>query len=241
MANNEAGVFSWSHVSDERCTMLYDKAGHSLVTMEGSDALAQISSAAAFARGHPIKEDWWADMLRGTETLTPSDAATIMCTSAGKITRLIFHLVESKLAPANSPPHGSKTTGNGRDESKQPAGSTLELVSNQHGSIVSSTQSSFHVRVSPAIGLRPSHTIDDGIAGFQLLKTDGIRAATTSLHVNVTVNGVEGTALPGGVSVDGVGEGTNVFKVCLFEDQVGGHRRGRAGICTWMFALPSLC
>lgn len=113
--------------------------------------------------------------------------------------------------------------GSGVNEFTPPTGS--RLTSGQTGSIISSTQNSFHVRVSQAMGLRRSHTVDDGIEAFQLSKPDSVRAATTWLGVNVTVNGIEGTVLPGGVSIHGVGEGTNVFEVCLFEDHMDGHQR----------------
>lgn len=107
-ANSEAGVFTWSHVSDEHCTMLHDKLGNSIVTMESAAIRTQVSSAASVARGHPTRKDWWADMLRGTETsMSLGEEASVTCTSAGQTTRLIFDLMESQQAAVIPPPHVS--------------------------------------------------------------------------------------------------------------------------------------
>lgn len=225
-ASSEAGVIAWSHVSDERCTMLHDKGGNSVVTMESPTVLARDSSAAAAARGHPVRKEWWADLVRGAETLSSfGEEASVVCTSAGKTTRIVFDLVESHHVEVTPPVHASNAVGEGVDGFRAPASSSLKLTSRQDGSIVSSTHNSFHVRVSRAKDKWRRHTVDDGVPHFQLSKSDGGPAVTTSLRAKITVNGNEATTSPDGVSIDGVGEGTNVFEICLFESQADGDEK----------------
>lgn len=217
-ANRGSGVFAWSHVSDERCTMLHDKRGNSVVTMESPVILAQASSAAAVARGNPVGKEWWADLVRSTET--PSSLGTmasVVCTSAGQTTRIVFNLVESQQVADIPPVHAWNAAAEGVDGFMTPVSSRFKLTSRQDGSVVSSTHSSFHVSVSLAEDFWRSHKVDVGVPDFRLSKTDDGPAAKTSLRANITVNGYKGTASPGGVMIAGIGEGTNVFEICLFE------------------------
>ncbi|CAM9914492.1 unnamed protein product, partial [Scytosiphon promiscuus] len=227
-ASRDVGVFAWSHVSDERCTMLHDKHGNSVVTMEGPAVLVRDSSAASVARGYPIRKEWWADLLKGIETLSSlGENTSVVCSSAGQTTRIVFDLVKSQQAAVIPPVNVLDPAGEGVDAFNAPASSSSKLTSRQDGSIVSSTHSFFHIHVSGAADMWRNRADDDGVADFQLSKADGGgRAATTSLRARITVNGNEALVSPSGVSIDGIGEGTNVFEICLFETQADGLKKG---------------
>ncbi|CAM9206021.1 unnamed protein product [Hapterophycus canaliculatus] len=199
IGSSEAGVFAWWHVSDEHCTMLHDKGGNSVVRMESPMILDHVCSAAAVVRVYPVRKEWWANLVRGKEMPSLGEDASVVSTSTGQITRLIFDLRSGVTAVV--------------DDFMSPAGSSFKLTSRQDNFIVSSTNSIFD-----AHDLR-SRPIDDGVSSFQLVKADSVPTATTSLRVKIAVIGNQATISPGGASIHATGEGTNVLDTCLFEGQ----------------------
>ncbi|CAM9533255.1 unnamed protein product [Ectocarpus fasciculatus] len=234
-ANIQVEVFAWSHVNDERCTMLHDTSGNCVVTMESQVTIAQASSAAAAARGALVSEEWWAGILRDADIFSSlGGAARVMCTSAGHTTRLVLDLVgpeHTVVAPL--PTTAGK--GGSHHSSVATATSSFKLTSEQKGSIVSSYHSSFHVQVSQAAGLQRISTLDGGTAGSQQLETDHDPEMTVPRRVKISVNGVEAMTVLDSVSIDGVREGTNVFEFCLLEKQMkdpeGGTRPADEEVC----------
>ncbi|CAN0483437.1 unnamed protein product [Ectocarpus sp. 12 AP-2014] len=217
-ANIQVEVFTWSHVNDERCTMLHDTSGNCVVTMDSPATIARTSSAAAAAHGALVSKESWAHILRDADMFSSLGGdAKVMCTSAGHTTRLVLDLVEPEHTAVVPLP---KTAGEGGgDGSAATATSSFKFTSEQNGSIVSSHHSSFHVRFSQAAGLRRIGAIDGGTAGSELLET-------VRRRVKISVNGVEATTVLDSVSIDGVREGTNVFEFCLLEKQMDDPERG---------------
>lgn len=224
-ANIEVEVSAWSHVNDERCTMLHDKSGNCVVMMESPGTIARTSSAAAAARGALVSEEWWANILRDADMFSSLGGdARVVCTSAGRTTRLVLDLVEPEHTVVVPLP---KTAGKGvgADGSVATSTSSFKLTSKQNGSIVSSYHSSFHVQISQAVGLQRISAVNGGTAGSQLLETDDPEM-TVPRRVKISVNGVEATTVLDSVSIDGVKEGTNVFEFCLLEKQMEDPERG---------------
>lgn len=207
-ANNDAGIFAWSHVSDERCAVIHDKAGSSIVHM------VQAPSAAV-APDTFVSQEKWAQMVKENNTPLQSmgDTPSAVCTSAGHTTRLVFDLMTS---PTSLPPAESKTT-------------SVKLVSQQDASIISSANSNINLRVSRAAAAvaAAGMKLSDGIDGRSTASAH--TGDTTDDHglsersVKITVDGavvnisLETASTRGfAVSLEGW-EGTIVFEICVFE------------------------
>lgn len=203
--------------------LLHDKVGNSIVAMENQAIMSQSSSAATPAQGAPRSEEWWAEMVReaGASSIL-GQTTSVVCTSAGQTTSLVFDLMESVV------PSQKKTDGGGEyAESIASTTASFKLTSRQDGSIVSSSSSFVHIRVSRAAGSMQRDVLIPGVAGLQRAEAatdDG--AFARALRVKVTVDGMQAAtislerAITQGVllSFEGV-EGTHVFEVSLLEKQ----------------------
>lgn len=224
VANNEAGVFAWSHVSDERCTMLHDKVGNSIISMENqTTTMGQSPSAATPVQNVALSKEWWADMVReaGTSSIL-GQGTNVVCTSAGQTTSLVVDLIKS-VVPAQQKANSGKYA-----ESVASTSPRFKITSRQDGSIVSSFSSYVHIRVSRAAGAMQSDALIPGEADFQFAEaaTAADRALARALRINIKVNGVQAMAttleraIMQGVllSFEGV-EGGHVFEISLLEEQ----------------------
>ena len=219
-ANNNAGILSWSHVSDERCRMLHDNAGHSLVTL-ASSPISIDGSCTAY--GFPHDEGWLLHSTKDGVVAPTGDGAKVACISAGRTTRLVFDLVTSREDTDSPRAYYDSSDA----EAFVPLSHNVRLVSPQDGSIISASHSNIHVRITRDTELRKRDNLEIDVSGAPLLHEN---ACGSTLCVMLTVDGVEWmtTSLErmctqGGLqSLRGL-EGTNVFEVCLF-----GHGPGEA-------------
>ena len=230
VANSEAGAFMWSHVSDERCTMLHDKAGNSVISMEKPATLDQ-AMIAAVAQGAEVPEEWWAGITREAgKASSAGQGGNVVCTSAGQTTRTVLDLME----PGQRNVVGSSGGNNDAVRNIEPNTSNVEsfrLSSLQDGSIISSSYNFFHIRVSRnsrKVELAQGPTVGN-LADLPNPQTTASGAALTEeKHINITVGGIvapsvslerastEGVLL----SVEGRA-GTWVFEIYLFQTSVG--------------------
>ena len=212
-ANHKAGILSWAHVNDERCEMLHDKSGHAWVILANPSA----SKRSDTAYGVPRSEYRQLHAVEEGIAESAGDRAKVVCTSAGRTTRLVLGLVESREG-IDSPRANSDS---GYAQSSVPSSDNVQLVSPQDGSIISSTYSNIHLRITRGEGLRQryrheldasgAHLADENSCGTTLcvkITTNGIEVLTTSLE-RMTIQGIL-------QPLHGL-EGTNVFEVCLFE------------------------
>lgn len=217
--NNNAGTFTWLHVSDERCEMIHDKAGHSLVTFV-NNPIAMGGSGTVY--GVPGGEDWLLHGMGEGVAAPAGGGAKVVCTSAGRTTRLVFYSVEPR-ARVNSPQ--AKHDGSDDAQSLLPSSHNVKLVSPQDGSIISATHGNIHVRVSRDEKLRQRDGHETDVSGMHI---DDDNACGSKLCVKTTVDGekwlttsLERMSIRGGLVTLRDLEGTNVFEVCLYEQDTG--------------------
>ena len=217
-ANHKAGFLSWSHVHDERCEMLHDRAGHAWVTLANPPA----TDGSYTAYGLPRGEYWVLHAEAGGATGSAGDGANVVCTSAGRTTRLVFTLIQLR-AGIDSP----QANYNSRDaDSYVPSSDDVRLVSTQDGSVISATCSSIHLRLSRPEEMRQPDRHESNVSGTHLADEN---SCGTALCVKITVNEVEvmttsleRMAIQGGrLSLHGL-EGTNILEVRLFNQDKGG-------------------
>lgn len=208
-ANNDAGIFAWSHVSDERCAMIHDKSGNSIVQMVRAPSTAVAPDAL-------VSQKKWAQMVRENNSPLQSmgDTPSAVCTSAGHTTRLVFDLMTS---PTFLPPAESQTT-------------SVKLVSQQDASIISSANSNINIRVSRAaaaaaaagmrqrdgidVRSRASAHLDDDTTDGPGLSDWPVKITVDGAVVNISLENASTRGFP--VALEGW-EGTIVFEVCVFE------------------------
>ena len=218
-ASRKAGILSWSHANDERCEMHHDKAGHAWVALGTS--IAKDGSGEAYEVPH--SEYWISHADAGGVAGSAGDGANVVCTSAGRTTRLVFGLVESREG-INSPRANHDS---GVAQSYDSPRDNARLVSTQDGSIISAGYSNIHLRLSRGRQLRQTernapnvlgtHLADENACGTALcvkITMDGKEMRTTSLETMA----IQGIRLPH--TSYGI-EGTHVFEVCIFEQDRG--------------------
>lgn len=163
------------------------------------------------------------DMVRQVDTIAHAGSnARVLCASSSNTTRLVVDMTEMRLA---SPLQVAKGFSRGAI-SPVSAKATFGLTSVLSGSIISSSHSSIHFRVSPAIGASPSETIDAAGTNLQLADTQvGDDAFVQALRVKISLDGVQSTTTSlqrasTGVllSLDGR-EGTHVFDISLLAEE----------------------
>lgn len=224
-ANHKAGLLSWSHVNDERCEMLHDKSGHAWVAFANPTATDE--SDAAF--GAPRAEYW---LLRAAEERiagSAGDGAKVVCTSAGRTTRLVLGLVESREGIDSRESIGSPRANHdsGDAQSFGLSSDNVRFVSPQDGSIISATHRNIHLRITRDEELRRRGRSESDAPGARLADENENSCGTT-LCVKITTNGIEvlTTSLER-LTIQGMLqplhglEGTNVFELCLFEQDTG--------------------
>lgn len=205
--------------------MLHDNAGNSVVKMENPATMDQVSTIAGIAQGAQLRKEWRAEILwEDGKVQSIGQGGDVVCTSAGQTTRLVFDLME---------PPQINTVGLSEDdidaasniESSASDRPSFKLSSRQDGSIISSSYSLFHLRVSRNVEFVQETAIDTvaDIRRRETASSDGV--STGELHINITVDGtmvtrvslerasIEGVLLP----VVGRQGGTLVFEICLFE------------------------
>lgn len=216
---SEAGVSAWLHVNDERCIMLHDIIGNSVITTENPP----VPRDAAGAHGVFFSHEWLKQTVENHRMRSsPPEKAKVACTAAGKTTRIVFDLVESQ---ENIIPR------DGVDAEKNAISSVKStekfvLIPPKNGSIVSSAQSNVHLRISRAQVVRLSKDANDKVlpSGLQL---GGVNARESEVFLKVTVNRVttlttslENLATAGMlILLHGI-EGTNIFEICLLGNKV---------------------
>ncbi|CAN0206279.1 unnamed protein product, partial [Ectocarpus sp. 8 AP-2014] len=217
--HGRAGIFAWSHVSDERCTMVHDKGGNSVVRMGASGDMAQASLTAAVHTAFDSAEWWGRIMDEGRILPSVGGGANVTCTSAGQTTSLVFDLEESRRVERTSPKEAESW--NATSTASNSMG--FQLSSRQDGSVISAACSRINVRISPAEGLRHGEGASSSVAGDRLDGVDGDVA--NKLRVKITVDGVVATSSLETASTQGFGislvsvEGTIVFEVCLLDPE----------------------
>lgn len=226
-SNSEEGIFAWSHVSDERCTLLHDRAGNSFVSVGNHATPLTASSVTAMAHVAPLSKEWWDEVLLEAGTLASlGQEANVMCTSAGHTTRLVFDLVETMIPEQKIRDAAIGFT------SHRPG---FQLTSRQYGSIVSSSCSLVHLQVSrKAEGDDP---INIGGADLQVPETGAHDADRgRELDIKVSVDGVVATSSLDSASFEGFAiqldgrAGTHVIEVCLLQRHPGENQPdGRKG------------
>ncbi|CAM9232400.1 unnamed protein product [Ectocarpus fasciculatus] len=215
--HGQAGVFIWSHVSDERCTMVHDKDGNAVVRMGASVDMAQASLAAAVHTAFDSAEWWESIMDEGHMLPSVGGGANVKCTSAGQTTSLVFYLEESRPVERTSPKEAESWNATSTASSSM----GLQLSSRQDGSVISAACSRINVRIAPAEGLMHGERASNAVAGDRLDGVDGDVAS--KLRVKITVDGVVATSSLETASTQGFGlslvsvEGTIVFEVCLLD------------------------
>lgn len=224
--SKEEGIFSWSHVSNERCTLLHDEAGNSLVTLENQHVTARQDFAAA-DEVLPSRQQW---LQMVEETGAPSserDGAKVVCTSAGRTTRLVFGLVES---PSNLAQPEASTQGNDVDSTTPPS-KRFKFTSSQDGSIISSAHNNFHIRLSGAERSKQRSGEARGVLDSTLVD---VGASLRQSRVRITVSGVEALT----TSLERLGtmgvlltlrylEGTHAVEVCILGHRVKGAKESQ--------------
>ncbi|CAM9671988.1 unnamed protein product [Ectocarpus sp. 6 AP-2014] len=217
--HGRAGIFIWSHVSDERCTMVHDKDGNSVVRMGASGDMAQASLTDAVHTAFDSAEWWGRIMDEGRILPSVGGGANVMCTSAGQTTSLVFDLEESRRVERTSPKEAESW--NATSTASNSMG--FQLSSRQDGSVISAACSRINVRILPAEGLRHGKGASNSVAGDRLDGVDGDVAS--ELRVKITVDGVVATSSLETASTQGFGislvsvEGTIVFEVCLLDPE----------------------
>lgn len=216
--HGQAGIFIWSHVSDERCTMVHDKEGNSVVRMGASGNMAQASLTAAVHTTLDSAEWWRRIMDEGNILPSVGGEANVMCTSAGQTTSLVFDLEESQGVERSSPKKAESW-----NATSTVSNMGFQLSSRQDGSVISAACSRINVRIAPAEGLRHGEGETSAVAGDRLDGVDGDVAS--KLRVRITVDGVVATSSLETASTQGFGislvsvEGTIVFEVCLLDPE----------------------
>lgn len=229
VANRNVGIFAWSHVSDERCTMLHDKVGNAIVAMANQASMGPSPSDVSPIQDVTLSEERWTEMVieAGASSILGQETS-VVCTSAGQTTSLVFDLTESVVHSQDK-----KDGENGKHAGSVASNdASFNMTSLQDGSIVSSSTSFVHVRVSrPAEPIQTDALTPGGADYFQLAETatrddDRVFARVSAPRINVKVNGVQAMtislerAITQGVllSFEGV-EGGHVFEVALLEEQ----------------------
>lgn len=218
-SNISTGISVWSHVNDERCTLLHDNIGNAIVALESRIITGQPPSVVDMAHGAPLSKELWAEMVREAGTSASVEhEGSVMCTSAGQTTRLVFDLMETAV-PLDTVKDDVLSA------SRASTGPSFELASRQDGSVISSAYSFFHLRVLRKSGQPDSDIIDVG-ANHQVPKTPG-RDEKKELTLKIAL----GEAVTTTISLDrasnegfffslGGREGTWLFDICLFETPI---------------------
>ncbi|CAN0428197.1 unnamed protein product [Ectocarpus sp. 12 AP-2014] len=225
--NNENGVVAWVHVSDERCTMLHDHAGNSLLAIDDPIEVGKASSFGDAAVGDPLNKEWWTEITRNVSTLQNLGVdAGVLCTAASQTTRLVFGLTTTR--QTTTPCNDANNAGT-KAEATACTSARFDLSSQQDGSIISSSSSIVHLQIDDAVGLMQSGAMTTGWGDLGLAETaadDG--GPAIALLVKVVVDGVEATktslqeASTKGVllSFDDL-QGTHAFEISVLETQAG--------------------
>ncbi|CAM9317375.1 unnamed protein product, partial [Ectocarpus fasciculatus] len=225
--NSENGVVAWVHVSDERCTMLHDQVGNSLLAIEDPIELGKASYFGRAAVGDPLYKEQWTEMTRNVSTPPHLGLdAGVVCTAASQTTRLVFDL--TKMGQTTTPCNDANNAGT-KAEATVCTSARFKLSSQQDRSIISSSSSSVHLRIDYAAGRMQTGAMSTGVASSGLAETptdDG--ALARALLIKVVVDGVEATKLSlqeastRGVllSFDNL-QGTHAFEVSMLETQAG--------------------
>ncbi|CBJ29248.1 Glycosyltransferase, family GT4 [Ectocarpus siliculosus] len=225
--NSENGVVAWVHVSDERCTMLHDHAGSSLLAIDGSIEVGKASSFGGAAVSDPLYKEWWTEITRNVSTLQYLGVdAGVVCTAASQTTRLVFDLTKTG---QTTTPCNDTNNADTKAEATACTSARFKLSSQQNGSIISSTSSTVHLQIDDAAGLMQSGAMSTGVADLGLAETaadDG--GPARALLIKVVVDGVEATkislkeASTKGVllSFDDL-QGTHAFEISMLETQAG--------------------
>lgn len=225
--NSENGVVTWVHVSDERCTMLHDHAGNSLLAIDDPFEVGKASSfgGAAVGVGDPLYKEWWTEITRNASTLPYLGVdAGVVCTAASQTTRLVFDL--TKTGQTTTPCNDANNAGTNA-KATVCTSARFKLSSQQDGSIISDSSSSVHLRINYAAGLMQNDAMSTGVANLGLTEAapdDGASA----LLIKVVVDGVQATKISlQEASTKGVLlyfdnlQGTHVFEVSMLETQTG--------------------
>ncbi|CAM9964563.1 unnamed protein product, partial [Ectocarpus sp. 12 AP-2014] len=225
--NNENGVVAWVHVSDERCTMLHDHAGNSLLAIGDLIEVGKASSFGDAAVGDPLNKEWWTETTRNVSTLRNLGVdAGVVCTAASQTARLVFDLTKTR--QTTTPCNDANNTAT-KAEATTCTSARFKLSSQQDGSIISSSSSTVHLQIDDAVGLMQSGAMTTGGGDLGLAETaadDGGPAIV--LLIKVVVDGVEATkillqeASTKGVllSFDDL-QGTHAFEIFVLETQAG--------------------
>lgn len=187
----EGGILVWSHVADSMCQLLHDRAGRSVVTTSALALMAQCDRLASWgqtsgAMGADATDSCskrWAQVVEESSSSSGNAWATggssneatattsVMCTSAGKTTRLLYSLFSSDTSDGLSNVEDNMETpglplnsaceydSNNEDDglADETASSyspswrgekIFEFASTQNGTIVSAAQGNIHIRVS---------------------------------------------------------------------------------------------
>lgn len=208
--------------------MIHDKAGNSIVRMVQAPF-------AATAQDALVNKEWRAQVVEETNVLQYTGGLpSVVCTSAGHTTRLIFDLVTS---PTSVPPE-SGNDAYGRDSkpiSPKSTATSFRLASRQDASIISSDNSNINLRVSraAAAGLRQRDGMGGSVAGAHLAETADAYGLASEWFVKITVDGVVVNTSLESVSTQGLAvplegwEGTVVFEICVLEKRVEGPGENR--------------
>lgn len=171
---NKPGEIVWLHVNDERCVMTHRRNGMSRITMTGThktstvppgcrlDGMAAAATADAvddlrphFPKTGRDQADFPGEAVSSAGEREETGSATVLCTSAGRTTRLAFSLAIGSLVYDES--HAERF----REKSyvgengyavnlNTPSMSEriYELKSAQDGSIISSAQNNVHILIA---------------------------------------------------------------------------------------------
>lgn len=259
-------ISMWSHVSDERCSLLHDKAGNAVVTLTPNRPptkkpdRASEAEAKQFYGASAQSPEWWEDMVNSTANAESSllldggNVPRVVCTAAGRTTRLVVDLATTTLIS----PGRREAVVDGEaaaDSTSRRRDTKFELVAAQDGSIISGTQgSSIHLRMRRAneilLGTPATATaeVDDGLSprdSRHLAQNED--DTPMSLHVKITADGNEMATMPlKALTVEGVLltlpglEGTFSVSICLLDlnpATIGGSAEGARCLAETMVLL----
>ena len=126
--------------------MLHDKAGHAWVTFASPIATNGSDTAYGVTRG----EYWLLHAVKEGVAGSPGDRPKVVCTSAGRTTRLVLDLVESRQGIDSREAIDSTRAKYDSSDTQPfvPSSDNVRLVSTQDDSIISAICSNIHLQVS---------------------------------------------------------------------------------------------
>lgn len=244
-------ISTWSHVSDERCTLLHDKAGNSVVTLTSSRPPSKLADASENREKQAYAEspEWWTNIVDHLANAQSSllgaeeDTSRVVCTSAGHTTRLVVDLVETAVLPGGggSGVDGEATVGS----TARRRDTKFKLMATQDGSIVSGTQgSNIHLQIHQAkeiVSGKPATATAEANDGLSPLGSKQLARRVDDepvpLHVQVTGGGGEVAMMPlevltaEGILLSLPGKmGTISLGICLRELRTVGEEGSAKGV-----------